>query len=175
MWRLFLWGVGCGVWGVGRFTPYAPLPIPHKKQGLFLTLLLCLIAASTVRAHSELIRAEPGPGARVAAPREMRLRFSEMVTEETAVLLFADGFQQVAGVVAQVDPVSLQEVVVALPPLPPGVYTVQWKAVALDGHELSGSYMFEVVAGGQTAVWLGGGLVIMLLLLGLWRWQLGRR
>ena len=170
--QIVLWGVGSRECGVKHSTPHSLLPTPYK----FLGLLLCLIVVHTVQAHSELLRAEPGPGERVVAPQEIRLRFSEMVTEETAVWLFADGFQQVPDVVVQVDPVSLQEVVASLPPLPPGVYTVQWTAVALDGHGLSGSYMFEVVeGGGRTAVWLGGGLVIMLLLLGLWQWQFGRR
>lgn len=136
-----------------------------------LVLLVLLGWVGVVRAHSELARAVPGPGARVVAPPELRLRFSERVTEETAVLLFADGFVAVPGVVAQLDPVSLQEVVAALPPLSLGVYTVQWTAVSLDGHELSGSYAFEVVAGevgwARTAVWVG---LFLLLLLGVWGW-----
>lgn len=165
MGRRGVWGAGSREWGVGSVRPYSPLPTPYK----FLTLLLCLIVVNTVQAHSELIRAEPGPGERVVAPEVIRLRFSTQVTEETAVLLFADGFQQVAGVVAQLDGASRQEVVVPLPPLSPGVYTVQWTAVAVDGHGLSGSYMFEVAAGGgRTAVWLIG---VGILLLGLWRWR----
>lgn len=166
MGRRGVWCVGGKEWGAGRVTPRTLLPTPYK----FLTLLLCLVVVNTVQAHSELVRAEPGPGERVVAPAELRLRFSTQVTEETAVLLFADGFQPVAGVVAQLDRVSQQEVVVPLPPLPPGVYTVQWTAVAVDGHGLSGSYMFEVVEGRgwETAVWLIG---VGILLLGLWRWR----
>lgn len=167
LWGVVLWGVGSGVWGVKRATPYTLHPTPY----IFVVLLLSLVVVNRVRAHSELVRAEPGPGERVVAPAELRLRFSERVTEETAVLLFGANFQPVEGIEARLDTVSLQEVVVPLPPLPLGVYTVQWQAVGVDGHGLSGSYAFEVVegGGGKTAVWLGGAGLLLLLLGAWWR------
>ncbi|RBJ68526.1 copper resistance protein CopC, partial [Pseudomonas sp. MWU12-2534b] len=45
---------------------------------------------------------------------------------------------------AEVDASNRKHMSVALNPLAPGVYTVAWVAVALDGHRTQGHYAFTV-------------------------------
>lgn len=43
---------------------------------------------------------------------------------------------------ASIDKANARHMAVALKPLTPGVYTVTWVAVALDGHRTTGHYTF---------------------------------
>lgn len=114
--------------------------------------LMCL-TAKTVNAHAALLSAEPPPGAMVSAVSEIRLTFSELLATESAFILFADGFRQVRGIAPQVEGAVLR--VALAEPLPPGDYTVQWKAVSSTeghtGHSVEGSYQFRVGKAGVPA------------------------
>lgn len=102
-------------------------------------------AANTVLAHSDLVAAEPEPGAQLAdSPAEIRLTFSEPVTEGSRIVVLGENFAQVEGLVPQFNPAIPEQVYTPLPPLAPGVYTVQWAATSDDGHEVSGTYSFSV-------------------------------
>jgi methionine-rich copper-binding protein CopC len=45
---------------------------------------------------------------------------------------------------AAVDKVDRMVIRVSLPPLEPGVYKVEWKAVSADTHRVSGDFTFKV-------------------------------
>lgn len=111
---------------------------------LFFTAALWLAAAATAAAHSELVAAEPAPGAHLtASPPEIRLTFSLPLAEGSTISLFNDAFQPIplaAAIVAD-NPSQLSA---AVPDLADGAYTVQWLTKNTDGHELSGSYRFTV-------------------------------
>ena len=112
---------------------------------LFACLALALVAVGPAAAHAELVSASPAPGAQLAeSPAEIRLTFSEPVATTSAIVLLAEGFQPVEGLVGQFDADRPQEIFVPLPELAPGVYTVQWTAASDDGHEISGAYSFSV-------------------------------
>ena len=114
----------------------------------WLLLGLVVWAGSLVRpalAHSDLVAAEPEPGAQLAAsPAEIRLTFSEPVADGTRIVVLGENFGQVEGLVPQFNPEEPEQVYTPLPPLEPGVYTVQWAATSDDGHEVSGTYSFSV-------------------------------
>jgi methionine-rich copper-binding protein CopC len=44
----------------------------------------------------------------------------------------------------RVDRADPRQVQVPLKPLPPGRYTVRWRAVAVDTHTIEGNFSFEV-------------------------------
>ena len=101
--------------------------------------------ASSALAHSDLVAAEPEPGAQLAdAPSEIRLTFSEPVSDGSRIVVLGENFGQVEGLVPQFNPENPEQVYTPLPPLVPGVYTVQWAATSDDGHEVSGTYSFSV-------------------------------
>ncbi|MBP6015654.1 MAG: copper resistance protein CopC [Candidatus Promineofilum sp.] len=122
----------------------------RAKVLLSVWILLSLVvwAGSVVRpalAHGDLVAAEPEPGAQLAeSPAEIRLTFSEPVADGSRIVVLGDDFGQVGGLVPQFNPEVPEQVYTPLPPLEPGVYTVQWAATSDDGHEVSGSYSFSV-------------------------------
>ncbi len=128
------------------------------RRMIGLACLLALFAAYPVLAHSELIDAQPAPGARLAeSPAEIQLTFSEPVAADSRIVVLGEGFQALDGVDAVVDSANPAVARAALPALEPGTYTVQWTASSADGHEVSGSYSFSVTStaggasGGDTA------------------------
>ncbi len=125
-----------------------------RRMALLLALAAVTLLSSRASAHSELVAAEPAPGAQLAqSPAEIRLTFSEPVAASSQIVVMGENFQQVEGLVPQFNPEQPQVVYTPLPPLPEGIYTVQWVAVSNDGHEISGSYSFSVTpaaSGGTT-------------------------
>lgn len=127
------------------------MPKPRRHRAAFLISVLLWVGAMSIRthipasAHAELIAADPEPGAQLAdSPQAIRLTFSEPIAARSRILLFDESFQPVEDLTAQFDQANPAEVYAPLPELEPGTYTVQWSAVAEDGHELEGAYSFSV-------------------------------
>jgi copper transport protein len=98
-------------------------------------------------AHAGLVASDPAAGAALgAAPASVRLTFSERPAASLSELRLRDSHGAPLRVpspkLAAGDPLSL---VVVLPPLGRGVYTVSWRIVsAVDGHATSGVFAFGV-------------------------------
>ena len=116
-------------------------------------LLALLLPGAIAEAHAELVKAEPEPGA-VASPgiKEIRLTFNEPLVEGSTITLFAEGFQTIPGIQAQLGGAELFAPIPG--PLDPGLYTVQWAAVSDDGHRVEGSYQFTFEAETARPYWL---------------------
>ncbi len=109
------------------------------------TVLLAFGRAPHVRAHAELVSADPAPGVELfTPPARILLRFSEPIATESAVEVFGTNFRQIRGIQVAFERDEPVQVIAALPPLDPDQYTVQWTAVSIDGHRSSGSYAFSV-------------------------------
>lgn len=102
-------------------------------------------AAQFAFAHALPKVQQPGPGATVSAPREVAIDFGEAL-EPTFSKLIVTNAQgtQVNTEKSVVDASDKKHMSVALPTLAPGVYKVQWTAVAADGHRTQGHYNFTV-------------------------------
>jgi methionine-rich copper-binding protein CopC len=117
----------------------------HRRLALTLALILLAIARP-VLAHAELEAADPPFGAQlVEPPAEIRLTFSEPLQEGSTFSLFGEGFLAIAGLTVHINPEAPRELMSTVPPLEPGLYTVQWTAVGGDGHSLTGSYNFTIL------------------------------
>jgi len=111
-------------------------------------------------AHAGLISAHPLPGSTVPGPvTTIRAQFDERLEPDSTFTLTTGLFQNVVGVNPILEGDTLR--VGLATPLPPGRYTVQWRAVTEDGST-TGSYQFGVgppigaVGGGRALVWAGG-------------------
>lgn len=110
-------------------------------------LVALLAIAGTAAAHAQLVASSPAPGEVLEAPpAELRLTFSEPLEGgfSSADLADADGAPIVsrAGAVDAADPFTL---VVPLPELAAGVYTVTWQSLSTaDGHPARGFFTFGV-------------------------------
>lgn len=108
--------------------------------------LVALLWSGAAGAHAFLDRAVPPVGATVAAaPAEIRLFFIEPVEPAFSgiALATADGRPVAAGRAAA-DPGDPRQLVLPLPPLPPGRYRVSWHVVSVDTHRTEGDYTFSV-------------------------------
>jgi copper resistance protein C len=115
-----------------------------RKLRLFALSAAFALAATAAFAHAQLEKATPGVGSTVASASELKLEFSEGVeTKFTSVTLAGPG-----GAVAAGKPVveggDAKVIVVKFAPLPPGDYTVTWKAVSVDTHHTQGNFSFTV-------------------------------
>ena len=109
------------------------------------TVLLAAGRAPHVRAHAELVSADPAPGVELfTSPARILLRFSDPIATESAVEVFGTNFRQIRGIQVAFERDEPVQVIAALPPLDPDQYTVQWTAVSIDGHRSSGTYAFSV-------------------------------
>lgn len=104
-----------------------------------------LLSAAVVRAHAELLTAEPAPGMQLpSAPSVIKLVFNESLGDGSTFTLFDATFKQISVSVARDKDAPSTLLADNVPELSKGVYTVQWLAVSQDGHPLSGSYEFSI-------------------------------
>lgn len=114
---------------------------------LLVAVLLALTAPGLALAHPEIVRSEPEAGAQLAtAPTEVRITFSEALeTAFSDVQLFDTQGQPVEaenGGRAPDDPTAL---LLPLPELKPGLYTVVWQTIGSDGHKIVGNFVFTIL------------------------------
>jgi hypothetical protein len=112
--------------------------------------LLLSVGAAPAAAHTELVASTPGPGATVnGAARDLTLTFvSQLVPEGSQVVVRDPGGADHADSTSTLGPQAR----VALRPLTrPGTYTVSYRAVAADGHPITGRYEFRVSPKGAAA------------------------
>lgn len=114
------------------------------RAGLLVPLLAAVAVAPPAFAHAFLDRAVPAPGSAVtAAPASLRLRFTEAVVPHFCTVQLLDG----AGTPVKVGAPKGEGgrvLVVALPKLGPGTYTVVWHATSEDTHKTEGRFGFTV-------------------------------
>ncbi len=110
---------------------------------LGLILLVTAVSPHPLLAHAELIDALPSPGSSVRTLQEIKLVFSEPITNNSHIELQQD-FVSVAALEPTVDATDSTVLRTAVPPLPDGVYTVQWSVSSGDGHLVSGSYSLGI-------------------------------
>ncbi|SRR5579871_326388 len=110
------------------------------------SVTLSLSGVVAALAHAHLVRATPAEGGTVkSAPNEVTLKFNERLEPafSSAVIRNSAG-KQVDKADAHVDKSDRTIVRVSLPPLEPGVYTVEWRAMSSDTHKVNGNFTFRV-------------------------------
>ena len=119
-----------------------------SRKSSVLTLAITVFALGTIaaQAHPKLLQSFPARDAKLtAAPKEIRMSFSEGLIANFTGLELKDGRGKsiATGKSAMVlDNKTLVVPVAAR--LVPGSYTVNWHAVSVDTHRVSGTYGFKV-------------------------------
>jgi methionine-rich copper-binding protein CopC len=104
-----------------------------------------ILAAAPAFAHSHPVTMTPAPDSVVSAPTEVSIVFSEDLEPKFSSLKLKDSAGNVVSKAPSVlDPANAKHMTLALPPLPPGVYTLEWMSSSVDGHKLSRSYTFTI-------------------------------
>ncbi|MEO8246116.1 MAG: copper resistance protein CopC [Chloroflexota bacterium] len=122
----------------------------HLRRGagpLLLAAALLAGAAGAVAAHAQLVASSPTAGEILSSPPEaLRLTFSEPLegSFSSADVVDAEGATLVSRAGAP-DPADAYTLVVPLPPLEDGVYSVVWRSLSsADGHPAEGFFSFGV-------------------------------
>jgi methionine-rich copper-binding protein CopC len=117
---------------------------------LILALAACLQSAP-VLAHAMLVKAEPPRRAVLTKPpARVQLWFNEEIEKDYASLAVLDGAK--AAVTDAKPTIALEDpkaIVLPLPELAPGKYTVKFRVLSVDGHVVDTSYDFTVKSKAQ--------------------------
>jgi methionine-rich copper-binding protein CopC len=119
-----------------------------RKFALSIAVSLSMaLGASSAFAHALLKKATPAVGGTVSAsPSEIRITFSEGVEPRfSGIALTNQAGAAVPVGKSGLDPSDSSTLVTPVAQaLKPGVYTVNWHAVATDTHRTQGSFQFTV-------------------------------
>lgn len=108
--------------------------------------LALLAGAPKAHAHAQLDHASPAVGSTVkAAPKDVTLWFTEALEPKFSSIEVRDarGAAMQNGTAHGVAG-NTAGLAVAVKPLPPGTYTVKWKALSVDTHRTQGDFTFKV-------------------------------
>ncbi|HYW00823.1 MAG TPA: copper resistance protein CopC [Candidatus Acidoferrum sp.] len=110
------------------------------------TFLLLVGLIIPAYAHANLIRSDPPSNSVLpTSPQQIKLYFTEQVDPKLSGAKVYDSTGKEVDTGFSVDPSDATIIIVTLPNLPSGVYTVSWHAIsAVDGHHTSGSFAFGV-------------------------------
>lgn len=136
--------------GVHRFS--ATGRVRRTATMIVLVALLALVwTAGPAAAHTDLDSTTPSNGGTVDSLDAVTLRFaSPVLADFGSVLLTTEGDQPVP----LSEPTVVDETMTATlagPPPGPGLYIVTYRAVAADGHPITGSFAFTLEQAGATA------------------------
>ena len=114
--------------------------------GLLIVGILCLTNMNSVFAHAMLVKAEPAKRASLTTPpSQVRLWFNEEIEPAFAALSVLDankkGITEDKAVVDAEDPKSI---LLKLPQMQPGRYTVKFRVLSVDGHVVDSEYEFTI-------------------------------
>ncbi|NTZ85174.1 copper homeostasis periplasmic binding protein CopC [Burkholderia metallica] len=118
-----------------------------KRRAGFTVAAACFaMAPVAASAHGKLESAAPAAGSTVdAAPDTVRLTFNEDLEPAFSSVKVSDANgNAVTQDKAKVDTSNPRVMIVAIPKLAAGAYTVQWAAMTADAHRTKGTYTFRV-------------------------------
>jgi methionine-rich copper-binding protein CopC len=113
---------------------------------LLTAILCCLAGVSAAQAHAFLDHADPRVGSTVkAAPTEIKIWYTERLILPFSDMKLADASgQAIATSNKHLDPSNEQLLIVSVPALKAGRYTVSWRVTAVDTHVTHGTFPFTV-------------------------------
>ena len=118
----------------------------RKIVRVTLAVLLTATSGRMAWGHPVLEASDPGQGATVSSPKEVRLTFTENLIAKFSGLTIKDQSGRAIGTASpSVDPNDKRQLIVPIStPLPPGAYDVDWHAVGADTHRVTGHFSFRV-------------------------------
>jgi copper resistance protein C len=110
-------------------------------------VMVMYVHAAPALAHSMLIKAEPPRRAVLAkAPTQVQLWFNEEIEGDYASLVVLDAEKHpVTEIKPQLAPDDRKSIVLPLPELTPGKYSVKFRVLSVDGHVVESYFDFTVM------------------------------
>jgi copper resistance protein C len=111
-----------------------------------LLIALAILSVAPAFAHAVLERASPPVGSELSvSPREIALTFGERIEPLFSTVELRDAHGDVIPTASpRTEQGNKRRLVVEIPALSSGTYTVIWHATSVDTHKTEGSYRFTV-------------------------------
>lgn len=121
-------------------------PLERAMTGAALLLTLAAgLHSAPVLAHAMLVKAEPPRRAQLTQPpAQVRLWFNEEVEKDYAALGVLHADKAVTAEKPRIAADDPKSIILPLPQLAPGKYTVKFRVLSVDGHVVDSSYDFTV-------------------------------
>ncbi len=125
--------------------PWAGHSLKYVVAGAVMAIAMCVYAAPAL-AHSMLVKAEPPRRAVLTkAPTQVQLWFNEEIEGDYASLVVLDTEKHpVTEIKPQLAPDDRKSIVLPLPELTPGKYSVKFRVLSVDGHVVESYFDFTV-------------------------------
>lgn len=125
-------------WTVSLLKRFFTLPI--------IIMIMTLVHTDQVFAHASLVKAEPARRAVLStAPTQVRLWFNEEIEAAFASLSVLDEDKKsITDNKVAVHPEDPKSIVLELPEIPAGRYTVKFRVLSVDGHVVDSEYNFTI-------------------------------
>ena len=118
--------------------------LSKTRLALSLLVLAVLVGAPTAFAHTHPVEMTPAADATVGAPQNITIHFSEPLEPKFSQITLTDATGHVINKEPSVVGADAKTMMVPVPTLAPGVYTVNWVGVSVDTHRSQGEYKFTV-------------------------------
>jgi methionine-rich copper-binding protein CopC len=114
--------------------------------GALAMLALAVTPPGPAHAHAVLVKSDPGSRAALGHPPDrVRLWFNERLEAAfSTVSVWSESGLRVDRQDAAVGPEDAKRLSVTLPPIEPGIYTVRFRVLSVDGHIVDSSFRFTV-------------------------------
>lgn len=121
-----------------------------RTSSILFAATAVMLLPAFVHAHAFLDHADPKVGSTVAAsPTDIHAWFTQEVEPDFSSIVVRDSQgQQVDSKDTHADDKDHHILIVSLPRLADGQYTVTWDVVSVDTHHTHGSFKFTVKTGG---------------------------
>ena len=107
--------------------------------------MLCLLLPSSAFAHADLVASNPAADAVIAAPRTIKLTFSQKIAPASSGLQLSMGDGMVVSTSASLSDDGRTLTARPTSPFMAGKWTLSWHALSADdGQETRGSYNFTI-------------------------------
>ena len=123
-----------------------------RRLVVVLALLICVMGATATAAsaHTELLKSNPADGSTLSSvPAVITLTFNEPVLDQGASIVA----KAADGTAIRLDAVTVADAEVGATwpqTAGEGRYTISWRAVADDGHPVTGSFVFTIAGASPT-------------------------
>ncbi|MBX3302922.1 MAG: copper resistance protein CopC [Nitrospira sp.] len=125
------------------------IALPSIRWFASLALIVAIaleVPVTSALAHSQLVKAEPPRRAVLTkSPTQVRLWFNEKIEGDYASLVVLDAEKQpITETNPTLVPDDPKSIVLPLPELAPGKYSVKFRVLSVDGHVVESTFDFTV-------------------------------
>lgn len=111
-----------------------------------MSMMFLLVQPKSAMAHATLVKSDPPRRASLSeAPKQVQLWFNEEIEGNYASVTLLDADKN-SVTDAEPEPVTddLKSIVLDIPEIGPGSYTVEYRVLSVDGHVVESSFGFRI-------------------------------